>query len=108
MRDEDEDAAGIHGKIQGDVQVIDQARLERLRWRSRRGLLELELLLRPFIAERLPELERELLDQFERLLDCEDVDIHEWLLARNPAPEEVRPVVSVIRSHMTQSVRSKW
>ena len=108
MKDEHEDRAGTRGKNQGGVQVIDQARFERLRWRSRRGLLELELLLRPFIAERLPELERELLDQFEQLLECDDVDIHEWLLARNPAPAEVCPVVSAIRSHMALSVRSEW
>ncbi|MFV2091313.1 MAG: succinate dehydrogenase assembly factor 2, partial [Pseudomonadales bacterium] len=44
-------------------------RLERLRWRSRRGLLELELLLLPFVDTEMGDLSDELLARFEKLLD---------------------------------------
>ncbi len=66
----------------------NSAQLERLRWRSRRGLLELELLLLPFIEARLGSLSEELLTDFDALLSCEDMDVIEWLLARSE-PEVV-------------------
>lgn len=72
-------------------------RLEKLRWRSRRGLLELELLLAPFVAGRMPTLSADLLDEFERLLEFDDVDVHEWLLGRSEAPGSVAGVVGEIR-----------
>ena len=76
-------------------------RLERLRWRSRRGLLELELLLGPFVDQRLAELSPELLDLYERLLEHEDVDVHEWLLGRRPEPETLRAIVTEIRTQQS-------
>ncbi len=62
-------------------------RLRQLRYRSRRGLLELELLLLPFAAERLDALAPEALDAYERLLGCEDLDIYDWLQARSTPPD---------------------
>jgi antitoxin CptB len=75
----------------------DSRRYEKLRWRSRRGLLELELLLAPFVESRMPTLGVDLLDQFEALLEFDDVDVHEWLLGRSEAPREVADVVAEIR-----------
>lgn len=52
--------------------------LNRLRWRSRRGMLELDLLLLPFFDEefaRLPEAEQ---DTFARLLEEDDPDLLFW------------------------------
>ena len=65
-----------------------------------RGLLELDLLLAPFVhpeTGRLATLPDRLLAQFETLLECEDVDVHEWLLGRSKAPAEVTDVVAEIR-----------
>lgn len=75
----------------------DSRRYEKLRWRSRRGLLELELLLAPFVAGQMPALGADLLDQFEALLEFDDVDVHEWLLGRSEAPREVSDIVAEIR-----------
>ncbi len=75
-------------------------RLERARWRSRRGLLELELLLAPFVADAFSELPEDRKADYESLLEHDDMDIHEWLLARRPVPEEVRPIVVVIRQFL--------
>jgi len=83
------------------MQPTDVRRLERLRWRSRRGLLELELLLNPFVNLRVVELESALVDQYEALLDHEDVDIHEWLLQRNPPPADVADIVREIRRFLS-------
>ena len=77
-----------------------EARLERARWRSRRGLLELELLLAPFARDRLPSISGPLMDAYERLLEYDDLDVHAWLLAREAAPPEVGEIVADIRRHL--------
>ena len=73
-------------------------RLERLRWRSRRGLLELELLLLPFVENQLLKLSGPMLDQFEALLACDDVDIVDWLLGRSNADTELIDIVLEIQN----------
>jgi antitoxin CptB len=56
--------------------------LERVRWRCRRGLLELDLVLQRFVDEyyaRLGEAERR---QFETLLDLSDNDLWDMITLR--------------------------
>lgn len=76
-------------------------RLQLLRWRSRRGLLELELLLLPFADECLIDLEEPELDAYERLLACDDLDIYEWLQGRARPPDpELDAIVARIAAHL--------
>ena len=79
----------------------DADRLEdhrnRLRWRSRRGMLELELLLLPFVEHWLAGLDADQLDAFDRLLDAEDWDIFNWLQDREPVPPEIADIVAAVR-----------
>ena len=74
--------------------------LQQLRWRSRRGLLELELLLLPFAQQRLAELSPEQLDSYEQLLECEDLDIYDWLQQRSqPTDASLQMIVDLVRDH---------
>ena len=50
----------------------------RLRWRSRRGMLELDLLLVPFFDEVFSELESGEQQAFIKLLEQDDPDLYEW------------------------------
>ena len=74
----------------------------RLRWRSRRGMLELELLLKPFVERLLPELDAAGVDAFSLLLDAEDWDIFNWLQERQPVPEEMADIVAAVRRAQAQ------
>lgn len=80
-----------------DEQPTAAARLERARWRSRRGLLELELLLKPFVEGGFADLSEPLKQDYERLLDFDDMDAHEWLLARAEPPEDLSGLINEIR-----------
>ena len=74
--------------------------LRQLRWRSRRGLLELELLLLPFAADCLDGLSAQQLQDYERLLGCEDLDIYDWLQGRSEAPDpSLRDIVRRVSEH---------
>ncbi|BAO43798.1 FAD assembly factor SdhE [Thiolapillus brandeum] len=69
---------------------------ERLQWQCRRGMLELDCLLRRFLDEQYELLSEELQARFRRLLREADPHIYQWLLT---APEEVpEQYVELIRA----------
>ncbi len=66
---------------------LDELERNRLRWRSRRGMLELDLLLLPFcdeVFDTLPEAEQ---IAFIRLLEQDDPDLLQWF-SRKGEPED--------------------
>ena len=76
-----------------------QARIDRARWRCRRGMKELDVLLERFAARGLERIEDGDLDALERLLDAPDQDILEWLASASATPPPaMRGIVSRIRS----------
>ena len=78
--------------------------LQQLRWRSRRGLLELELLLLPFARDRLASLSAADRQSSEQLLACEDLDIYDWLQQRaRPPNASLQQMVELIRAHQRAS-----
>jgi len=67
----------------------DASQRNRAYWRSRRGLLELDLLLPPFVTARYGTLTSAQRQQFDALLECDDQDIWDWLQRRR-APDDLR------------------
>jgi len=61
-------------------------KLNRLRWRSRRGMLELDLLLLPFFDEVYRELEAGQQQTFVDMLEEDDPDLLMWF-SRKAVPE---------------------
>jgi antitoxin CptB len=55
---------------------------DRIYWRSRRGMLELELQLLPFAAEAYPGLQPDEQVAYARLLEHDDWDLFDWLQGR--------------------------
>lgn len=80
------------------------AALNQLRWRCRRGMLELDALLQAFLDADYPCLDPTQRQAFSRLLDREDVEILTWLAGREAPPAELESVVERIR---TCRVRAK-
>ena len=73
--------------IETDLNDEEQAKFNRLFWHSRRGMLELDLLLIPFLKKEYRNLSKEDQIQYERLIACEDPDLFKWFL-RNETPED--------------------
>lgn len=55
-------------------------RLARLKWACRRGMLELDVLLLPYVEEAFDDLPYEKQETFERLLTCDDPDLFAWFM----------------------------
>ena len=59
----------------------------RVYWHSRRGMLELDLLLAPFAEEVYPGLDAGAQQAYRALLQQEDTDIFDWLVTRIPVTD---------------------
>ena len=70
---------------------------KRVQWHSRRGMLELDVLLEPFTNEVLRDLSPEGQQVYERLLDCQDPDLFTWFMSdQRPADEELAVMVDTV------------
>lgn len=77
------------------------ARRSRLRWRCRRGMLELDLLLLDFLEHGFHLLPEQGQRDFEALLEAPDPDLLDWLMGRSlPEKKELADVVERIRAHL--------
>ena len=82
----------------------DPTRRARLRWRSRRGLLENDLILTRFLDEHEIELTDDEVDALTQLLDLSDNDLLDLLLGRTePADSLAVPNVSALLSKLRQA-----
>lgn len=68
----------------------DPARRARLRWRSRRGLLENDLILTRFLDAHEADLSDEEVDALTRLLDLPDNDLMGLMLGQNEPEERLK------------------
>ena len=57
----------------------NRTEFNRLIWHSRRGMLEIDVMLMPFTQYHYRNLSPEDQKAYRSLLDCEDQDIWEWL-----------------------------
>ena len=73
----------------------------RAKWASRRGLLELDLLLAPFVNEAFNTLDDGLRSDYRELLFQDDQDLMEWIMGRTEVPEPrfARVVLEIRRFH---------
>lgn len=80
----------------------------RMRWASRRGLLELDLLLGPFVEEVFPVLDSNAQEAYRRLMSCDDQDILNWIMGRAPLGDSsLASIVASIREHNDSKLNGK-
>lgn len=74
--------------------------INRLIWASRRGMLELDLVLMPFLENVYPTLEQSDKELYWKLLEEQDQDLFAWFLHReNPEKPELQRIVDIIRAN---------
>lgn len=66
-------------------------------WHSRRGMLELDVLLVPFLKEAYPSLEEDDKRRYKQLLECEDQDMFSWFMQKaEPSDPDIKRIVQLI------------
>ncbi len=77
--------------------MTDATELNRLFWHSRRGMLELDVLLVPFVREVFSGLGEDDQRCYRKLLECEDQDMFGWFMQREePQDPDLRRIVRMI------------
>ena len=72
--------------------------LDRVRWRCRRGLLELDLVLAAFLERRYARLDAGQRRLFDELLEQPDNDLLDLALGRREPEPRYRAVVKMLRA----------
>lgn len=79
--------------------------LKKMYWHSRRGMLELDLLLLPFVEECLGNLGEREQTLYRILLEEEDQDLFIWLIGKERAPEEnLQEIIDLILKHGNKKI----
>ena len=79
-----------------DEWMISKEKLARLRWACRRGMLELDVLLAPFV-DHYPQLDAGQQQDFERLLACDDPELFAWFMGHGKSADpELQAMVNII------------
>lgn len=83
------------------TEIDHETRLRRVRYRSwHRGCKETDVILGRFADERLETLTPEQLTVYEKLLDEQDVDIWNWLVGKEQAPDAAYvPMLDILKKH---------
>ena len=82
-------------------ETTDSISFKRLKMQCRRGMLELDVLLEPFLADVYLTLEEEDKQRFVNLLACEDQDLFPWFM-QSAVPENAdhERIVNIILSRV--------
>ena len=72
--------------------------IERLRWRCRRGLLELDIVLGRFIEQYYQGLDEAQLAAFDMLLDMPDTELWDMITGKVAPQEKSRAVLELLQS----------
>ena len=72
--------------------------LERARWRCRRGLLELDIVLQRFMDEHYARLNEAELRQFETLLGLPDNDLWDMITLKEAESADLHPVLRLLQT----------
>ena len=79
--------------------TYDPIELKRIRWRSRRGLLELDLVLEKFFAGPFDQLAPAQIEAYRQLLDLPDTDFLDVVNGKADLDDpELMDIVAILRS----------
>ena len=77
--------------------MVSNEEINRMRWAARRGMLELDLVLEPFVESRFATLDEADRIRFKDLMLSEDQDLFAWFMRREqPQDRELALIVKKI------------
>lgn len=80
--------------------MADEIDVKRVRWHSRRGMLELDVLLVPFAEEAYADLSDDDQQRYRDLLEREDPDLFTWFMEHiTPDDADMARIVEIVREH---------
>jgi antitoxin CptB len=82
--------------------MTDTTLANQLKWQCRRGMLELDVILIPFLAEHFEALDQALQNSFAELLKQADPDLYTWIMGFGQCEHaELVEIIQLIRQKMS-------
>ncbi|MDQ7048592.1 MAG: succinate dehydrogenase assembly factor 2 [Enterobacterales bacterium] len=82
--------------------ATDSLLLRKLEWQCRRGMLELDVILGPFLARDFSSLDADQQTAFVQLLEHPDPDLYTWIMGYGDCPhEQLYPILKSIQLKMS-------
>ena len=76
--------------------MSDKTEQAKSRWAARRGMLELDLILGPYVEHGFPAASRQEQSLFMAFMQCNDQDLYRWLIKKEAPDDEWVEIVQVI------------
>ncbi len=93
--------------IKDTITVVSPEQYRRINWHSRRGMLELDELLLPFVKEVFPSLNEKDQHVYMRFITNEDTDLFHWMIGHGrPELVEFQQIIEKIKTHALSRQRS--
>lgn len=79
----------------------------KIKWQSRRGMRELDLMLLPFVDHDLPQMDEKVVEAYVELLNASDLELFRWLhgTAKPNTKQRQEMVDLIIKCHETRAGR---
>ena len=79
-----------------DIEILRK----KLRFRAwHRGTKEVDLMMGRFADANLEQFDQDELDQFAALLDAPDLEVYDWVIGKEPVPEEFQtPIMTALQA----------
>lgn len=81
-----------------------EAELKALLWASRRGMLELDVILAPYLEAEFEQMSEQDIMHFKNFLTQDDPDLYAWLMGFEAPKDEFRQLTSTVRTFIEQQI----
>jgi antitoxin CptB len=84
--------------------MITEQQWDAIKWKSRRGMRELDLMLEPFVNDYLPKLSEEVFFEYDKFLDLSDLELVRYLLRREKPQEPLylKMIEIILNAHQEE------
>lgn len=81
-----------------------KAELKALQWASRRGMLELDVILAPYLNAEFEQMSEQDIEHFKEFLTQDDPDLYAWLMGFETPKMEFSQLTATIRNYIEQQL----
>ncbi|AKE52579.1 FAD assembly factor SdhE [Kangiella geojedonensis] len=84
---------------------MTEQELKKLQWASRRGMLELDVVLLPYLEQKGADFSSSELAQYQQFLEETDPDLYAWIMGFETPKDEYAELVGSIKQFVEQQIK---
>lgn len=84
---------------------MTEEQLKKLHWASRRGMLELDVVLIPYLEEEACHFDDEKAAQYATFLEQDDPDLFAWIMGYDIPKPEFEPIIAAIKEYINKKIK---